>query len=38
MELVDMVRKTWNTLEGLVRDWSESLSQHLAAKNLLRAA
>ena len=38
MEVVDMVRKSWNTLEGLVREWAESLRALPQAKNQSEAA
>ena len=33
MELVDMVRRSWNTLAQVIREWGESLSGHAAAAN-----
>jgi hypothetical protein len=38
MEVVEMVRKSWNSLEGLVREWSELLRGLVPATNSTRAA
>jgi hypothetical protein len=38
MELVDQIRKSWNTLEAALRDWAELLSGLAPAKERAQAA
>jgi hypothetical protein len=38
MEVVDMVRRLWNTLEGVIRDWSESIRGLPGAEKSMQAA
>ena len=37
-EVVDLIRKSWNTLAEIIREWAESLSGHPSAKNSTSAA
>jgi len=38
MEVVDLVRRSWNTLEGVVREWSEALKSLCQAEKSHAAA